>query len=390
MRITDASGGCWPTPFQELLLRASLLKTDAAVQAWQEWYGQDGLERMDNGSYRLLPLAYRNLERLGYRDPVLMKLKGVNRRAWCENHMVFRRMAPVLAEFHKAGFSTMLLKGAALTLLHYGDFGLRPMQDLDVLVPEEQALDVISFLEGRGWRRTTLSSVSLTDFFLSFRHSADFSRPPHEAIDLHWHVLLQACSRDADQLFWDASVPVQFEGQTTRGLCPTDQLLHVCVHGIVWNPVPPLRWVADAVCVIESSSIDWPRLLDIASRLRVVPALRDALRYLVTTVEAPIPQDVLRKVEALPVTPAEQHEYLYHSRQLESPGVRQTVRALYPKYQRTMRGKSLLRRLTAIPLFLQHYWNLDRPRRTISRGFDYGFRRMRALWSGPGLHARML
>jgi hypothetical protein len=284
----------------------------------------------------------------------------------------------------------MLLKGAALTLLHYRDFGLRPMQDLDILVPEEQALDAVALLEAQGWTRNTLPAVAMGKFFLSFRHSADFTRQPQERIDLHWHVLLQACYSGADRTFWDASVPVEFEGQPTRALCPTDQLLHACVHGVVWNWVPPLRWVADAFCVIESSTIDWPRLVEIAVQFRVVPALRDALSYLVKTVDTPIPQEVLQKLQSQPVTPAEQHEYQYYLKQLDSPGVSQTVRALYPQYQRTVKGKSLVQRVVAIPLFLQHYWNLDRQRGTISRMLDYGLRRMRMLWSARRLQARML
>ena len=264
------------------------------------------------------------------------------------------------------------------------------MQDLDVLVPEEQALETVALLEARGWSRNTLPAVRFGKFFLSYRHSSDFTRPPHERIDLHWHVLLQACHRDADRPFWEASVPVEFEGQSTRALCPTDQLLHACVHGVGWNAVPPLRWVADASCVLASSAIDWPRLLDLATRFRVVPALRDALFYLVKTVEAPVPWEVLRRLESIPVTPAEQHEYEYYLKQLDSPGVSQTLRALYPQYRRTVQGKSLVRRVAAIPLFLQHYWNLDRPLRTISRMFDYGIRRMRGLWSGRSLQAGIL
>lgn len=385
MRITDSRGGCWPTPFQELLLKATLLKTDAALRAWQEWFEQNGLDRLDNGSYRLLPMTYRNLQRLGYDDPVMMRLKGVSRRAWCENHMVFRRMAPVLAALHGAGISTLILKGAALTLLHYRDFGLRPMQDLDILVPEERALDSISLLEGQGWQRETLPAVRFGRFFLSYRHAADFIREPQERLDLHWHVLFQSCDRDVDQLFWEASVPAEFEGQPTRALCPTDQFLHACVHGVVWNEVPPLRWVADACCVLDSSPIDWDRLLRVASTCRVIPALRDALRYLVNTVEASIPSEILLKLESMPVTPAEQLEYQFYLKELEAPGMRQTVKALYPRYRRAVQGQSLLQRAAGVPLFLQHYWNLDRPWRAVPRAFNYGIKRAKRVLSSKPL-----
>jgi hypothetical protein len=389
MRITDSAGGCWPTPLQELLLKATLLKTDEALQAWEEWYSQDGLERLDNGSYRLLPMTYRNLQKLGYEDPVLMKLRGINRRAWCENHLLFRRMSPALAMFHQAGIPTLLLKGAALTLLHYRDFGLRPMQDLDILVPEDRALEAAALLEVQGWSRNTLASVSFGGFFLLYRHAAEFMRRPDERLDLHWHLLVRTCSREADQLFWDASIPVEFEGNSTRALCPTDQLLHACVHGAEWNEVPPLRWVVDASSVLESSDIDWQRLLQVATTCRVVPALRDALRYLVSTVEASVPIWVVRKLESIPVAPAEELEYQFYLKQLGSPGMSQTVRALYPQYRRTMRGKGLLRRVAGIPLFLQHYWGLDRPIQTISRAMDYGARRMRLLWLGKRLDAEV-
>jgi hypothetical protein len=389
MRITDSTGGCWPTPFQQLLLKATLLEAEAALQAWQEWYGQGGLDRLDNGSYRLLPLTYRNLQRLGYQEPVLMKLRGVNRRAWCENHLVFRRIAPMLATFHDAGISTLLLKGGALTLLHYRDFGLRPMQDLDILVPEDRALDAISLLEAAGWSRNTLPAVRFGKFFLSYRQSAEFARQGQERLDLHWHVLFQACYGDADQPFWQASVPLEFEGLTTRALCPTDQLLHACAHGVKWDAVPPLRWVPDAFCILQSCAIDWPRLLRIAANCQVIPPLRDALRYLVNTLQAPVPTEVMQNLESVRLTPTGQVEYQYYLQPPDSRAMSFTMRALYLHYRRTVRGKSWLQQVVGLPLFLQHYWNLDRPWRVISRGLNFGIKRMRLAWSERSLNLQI-
>ena len=380
VRITNFAGGCWPTPHQELLLKATLLPTEDAVTAWRGWCANDALERLDAGSYRLLPLTYRNLQRLGCDDPAMMRLKGVSRRTWCENHVLFQRMAPLLARFHDAGIPTLLLKGAALTLLHYRDFALRPMDDLDILVPEDCALDAVSLLEADGWSRTTLQAVKLEEFFLRYRQSAEFTRPPKDRFDLHWHVLLQACHRNADQPFWDASIPVEFEGHHTRCLCATDQLLHCCVHGVAWNAIPPLRWVADAFWVLESSPVDWQRLVEIAAACHVVLPLRDGLRYLGNSMQAPVPEAVVKKLESMPVSPAEVLEYKYYLKQLESPGVSETARVVYAQFRRTVQEKSFFEQAAAIPVFLQHYWNLGRRRQTISRTFNYGMRRLRFVW----------
>ena len=101
-----------------------------------------------------------------------------------------------------------------------------------MLVPEERALDAVALREERGWWGGTLAAVKLGDFFLSYRQSADFTRQAQERIDLHWHVLFQACHREADQLFWEASVPVEFEGIATRALCPTGrERVWLLLHG---------------------------------------------------------------------------------------------------------------------------------------------------------------
>ena len=320
-----------------------------------------------------------------------MKLKGVNRRAWCENHMVFRRMAPVLANLSPGRHCHPVAERrgpdpAALSRFwapaHAGS--------------RRSGSGRAGFGRGRAPRSRGL--VGETPCPRS--HWANFScRTGTPPISPARRKNALICT---GMFFFRPAIAMptspsgkrpsrwSLRGSRTRALCPTDQLLHACVHGVVWNPVPPLRWVADASCVLASSDIDWYRMLDLATRFRVVPALRDSLRYLVKTLDAPVPEGVLQRLDSTPVTPVEEHEYQYYLKQLDSPGVSQTVRALYPQYRRTVQGKSWLRRVVSIPLFLQHYWNLDRPRRTISRGFNYGVRRMRQLWSGRRLQAGVL
>src|SRR5262245_43289127 len=107
------------------------------------------LDHLDAGSIRLLPLLYRTLERTGGgHDALLGKLKGVYRHAWYGNQLRLRDTAVVLGELQRRGVDAMLLKGAALTLVHYRDHGLRPMEDVDLLVREAQCQSAIAALTG--------------------------------------------------------------------------------------------------------------------------------------------------------------------------------------------------------------------------------------------------
>src|SRR5215470_12661875 len=143
MAVYERKGDWWPTPRQELLLKAALLEGEAAVEAWESWRANTDIHRLDQGSYRMLPLLYRNLQKHEIKDPVMEKLKGVYRHTWYKNQILFSRMAAILRSFQEAGIDVMVLKGTALVLLHYKDYGLRPMNDFDVLVRLKQSSEAI-------------------------------------------------------------------------------------------------------------------------------------------------------------------------------------------------------------------------------------------------------
>ena len=133
MHTVDYRGYQLPTKEQELLLMAALLRGSAAIDAWLEWKSSVNVDRLDQHSYRLLPLLYRNLSIHGVEDPLLNKFRGIHRLTWYKNRVMFHNMATLIRHFNDAGIDTILLKGAALVLRYYEDHGLRPMIDFDIL-----------------------------------------------------------------------------------------------------------------------------------------------------------------------------------------------------------------------------------------------------------------
>jgi hypothetical protein len=349
-------GGCWPTHLQELLLKAALFRGPEAAGFFAEWEQAVGFDRLDEGSYRMLPLLGNNLLAQGVEHPMIGRLKGVHRRAWYENQMLFRSLEPVLQRLSAAGIECMLLKGAALVLQYYHDAGLRPMRDLDVLVREDQAAEAVRLLRDDGWRVLTEWPGELTESFRRFRHAIALEHKSGRQLDLHWHVLYDCCRKGADDDFWAASVPVELHGVPLRGLAPSDQFLHVCVHGVEWNEVAPIRWIADAVTVLrQSAELDWERILRQIERRRLAPRMRDAMHYLASKMEAPIPENVLRRLDSLPVTRAETLEYQRAIRPHDLQKALDTWRAIYQRHRRSAETLNPI----YFVAFMRHYWNVE-------------------------------
>ena len=215
MGIFEKKEGCfWPTQLQELLLRAALLEGRIAEDAWKEWRSCvdiDDVDRLDPGSYRLLPLLYRNLHSHMEEDPIMMKLKGVYRLTWYKNQMLFHTITSLLRSFQHAGIDTMVLKGAALTLLCYKDYGLRPMNDFDVLVHTGEAMPLSGYSgnwDGNPWR------FNPDEEYISVSYSHGFADKAGREIDLHWHIFSQCRTPDADADFWEDAVLTRFSRRT--------------------------------------------------------------------------------------------------------------------------------------------------------------------------------
>lgn len=293
--------GDWrPSPHQRLLLEACLGKGATAVRAWSEWCEAVDIEHseVDGGSFRLLPLAYRNLVRQSCEHPLMPRLKGLFRKSWFENQIQLRAASAAVGRLDDAGIPSLMLKGIALALSCYEDPGERPMEDFDLLVPARHARAALDVLVGNGWKTEYSDGLQVTDAIIAVRHGQNFSGPGGEKLDLHWHVLQECVALDADEPFWEEAVPLVIGGRQTRMLSTEDQVLHVCAHGVEWNAVPPVRWVADVVTLLRSAGHGflWDRLVTQSRRCRLAFRVGTALKLLKEQQWVEVPEEVLREL----------------------------------------------------------------------------------------------
>ncbi len=243
-----------PSGLDQQFLAVALFDDDRAAQAWERLRPELDLDEVNWDQHRLLPLVERGLRRAGVHDPDLPRLKGIHRQTWSRNQLLLNRTAPALGALAGAGIPTMVLKGGALGLRYYDDLGLRPMADLDVLVPFDLAVAATDVLIELGYESRPLTRTHQLD-----HHGRPAAQPDGGGqIDLHWQLnMAMGRSGPPDRWsddFWAAAVDLDVAGHATQMPCPADLLLHVCVHGAGWSsgrgcagwPTPPPWWPGPA------------------------------------------------------------------------------------------------------------------------------------------------
>jgi hypothetical protein len=351
--------GCWPNRNQELLLRAALLPREPALKAWDEWRRSVNLDVIDYGSHRMVPQLYRNLQRLGIKDPLMDRLKGVYRYYLYKNEILMHRIGILLSAFAEAGIETMVLKGAALIQLYYRESGLRPMLDADVLVHARDAEQAMEVLLKSQWQPFRYGQPQMR---IPIVHSTPFEDEAHRQVDLHWHLFWECFNASDDDDYWKQAVSIKIGGVQTLALGPTHQLLHTCWHGARWNEVPPIRWVADAMAILGASAaeIDWSGLLKKAQRHRIVLPVKDSLTYLKEKFDAPVPDTLLRSLSAVRVSKMERENYEVTLNPMAPPTTGKILRMLYYDYRWLSSSTSSRIKTLAFAKHLQAKWNIDR------------------------------
>jgi hypothetical protein len=166
-----------------------------------------------------------------------------------------------LIALEQAGIPLLVLKGAALARLVYASQLLRPMHDVDILVPETTARRACDVLHGLGF------SASGQAVGPSHHHLPGLSRTIDGAtitIEVHTELLARtpfvATLRYRD--LCGASQTFDWNGLAVRTLGCEDMLWHVYAHAFVINVFCRgirLIAVADLMHVTEAwlDAIDW-------------------------------------------------------------------------------------------------------------------------------------
>jgi hypothetical protein len=265
----------------------SALHYDQLAQAaanLPEWAGVPALAEEQG----MAPLLYTHLKTAGVSLPLTVKreLQGLYLRHRQANRVRMRVLRDVLAAYEAAGIQVLVLKGAALSHLIYPEPGLRPMSDLDILVPNSELWRAQRVLAELGFNvpRSPTARLPHRHLAAATLQTAGLSI----GVEIHYKLYSD---------YWDhAGSRIRAMMRLTRvgstGKAPTatepdgptvpprpfaladltaytlgheDMLWHLCRHLVshvnAWES-GRLIWVADVVSLAErlAPEIDWERV----------------------------------------------------------------------------------------------------------------------------------
>jgi Uncharacterised nucleotidyltransferase len=142
----------------------------------------------------------------------------------------------VIEGLQECDVTALVLKGIILAYTTYPDPSLRPMSDLDLLVPPEKKEKALLVLRKLGFEYPESVFAIHRDHISRLIPEQEYEPPLRlrdSAILLEVHSQLE-CGEPflpiPAQEFWSRSVTVDLNGLRVRTLCPEDFLLHLCLH----------------------------------------------------------------------------------------------------------------------------------------------------------------
>lgn len=224
---------------------------------------------------RVSPLLWRAVQRWSSGDDGWsVPLREDSLRCKAQALMLRPRLGTHLFEpLAAAGIEPMVIKGLAVAE-RYPEPGLRPMDDVDLLVRAGEHRDAAEILRRAGWRTTRRQGPA---YSLSLGHPA----MPGLPVDLHLDLAVgaeQVFRFTADDL-WRARRPVTLFGAPVLVPDPEVELLLMATHaGKPFHNFDRLLWAVDAAVIIAAAAsdgreVDWDRLGESTSRAAARSAL---------------------------------------------------------------------------------------------------------------------
>ena len=225
----------------------------------QDWAALSAMAQL----HRLGPLLHRTHGKTaGVPEQVRAEWSDSYRAARLAAMALDADLADCVALLEANGFTPVALKGAFLARHAYPDPALRPMRDLDLLLPAKQVLPAYRLLVALGYVQPDAAKIPLEEVARLEQHMPALMMPRGSVLELHVRVselagrLEYATPRGNESALIARAVMIN----SVRYPEPTDMLAHLVTHAVYGHRFDcgPLL-LSDVRYLVSRHAIDWPR-----------------------------------------------------------------------------------------------------------------------------------
>lgn len=258
------------------------------------------------------PLFYWNLKKINREkdmpSEVMKNLEKMYYSNLARNMLLYDELSKILTAFQKAGIDTIVLKGAFLAEEIYKNIGLRPMNDIDLLIKEEDLQKAKKELTELKYSAASIPQTKLHEQFQTiWKEELPFIHQDKKiVIEIHWDIEPRRNHYKVNiNKFWNNAKSVKIAGIETLTFAPEEILQHLCLHvdkHVNLSSAPPAKPLRDYCDIAEvtnhyKDAINWRYLLQSSKDYGIEEPIFQGLFIAKEYFGAFIPENILSEFE---------------------------------------------------------------------------------------------
>jgi hypothetical protein len=259
------------------LIQAAFLSGQSALAAWEQWRTQTDFEDLDWESYQLLPHLYENLQQHQVQNPLMPRMKGIQKLFWCKNQVALAGLETAIAALQAAGCKAMIVTTPwCSTCGQYQSIGL--FDRLELQITPEDSDKMLSILQSLGWFSDAV------DPKVSLEWAGSLYLKHNDYPDI---ILYQALSSWYDMPAFmdsclDRAVPSTIGNTICSNWSITDQVIYHLIPKKHLNDSADisLPTLAYLITLLLSPDLDTAQLIEAASKHQLLYPLYQRLRII--------------------------------------------------------------------------------------------------------------
>ena len=207
-------------------------------------------------------------------------------------------MFRLLECFAAAGLEALVIKGPVLSARCYGDPGVRPYGDLDLIARDNDILRSTELMIGLGYEPSVPVNAihaKKAPGEYAFRHqSTKLLVEFHTELTFRYHPRPIPLER-----IFKRQARVKIDAREIPALSPEDELILICIHAAkhLWER---LSYIADVAAFVSKQELDWKRVTLAADEVAGERMLYVGLRLAADVFGAPLPENIAASVRTDP------------------------------------------------------------------------------------------